>query len=67
MNRAGRGFCPHFCAAMFWRLGFQSTSTLDALLQREHPPTVEELLDEQDLLSEIKTGNTKWAICLKLA
>jgi hypothetical protein len=50
---------------MFWRLGYQSTSTLDALVQRENPQaTVEELLDEGEVLSEVKAGNLRWVVFL---
>ncbi|WVQ95068.1 hypothetical protein IAU59_002160 [Kwoniella sp. CBS 9459] len=44
---------------MLWRFGFASSSTLDALLTREVPPTIEELLDEQDILNECKAQNNK--------
>jgi hypothetical protein len=76
---------------MFWRYGFDSTSSLDTLLNRVDlndgetyddqsssggmddgqasittagtgsgaPPTVEELLEEQELLNELKVKNPK--------
>ncbi|KAK4687361.1 hypothetical protein P7C73_g2753, partial [Tremellales sp. Uapishka_1] len=44
---------------MLWRFSFASTSTLDALLSRETPPSLEELLDEQEILSEVKAQNNK--------
>ncbi|WVR09507.1 hypothetical protein IAU60_006575 [Kwoniella sp. DSM 27419] len=44
---------------MLWRFGFASSSTLDALLTREVPPQVEELLDEQDVIQECKAQNNK--------
>ncbi|CAK9784162.1 SAPS-domain-containing protein [Cutaneotrichosporon oleaginosum] len=44
---------------MLWKFGFASGSTLDKLLSRESPPTVEELLDEQDILAECKAQNSK--------
>ncbi|CAO1631171.1 unnamed protein product [Parajaminaea phylloscopi] len=43
---------------MFWRFGFASTSTLDTLLDKQGF-TVEELLDEDDLLQECKAQNGK--------
>lgn len=42
----------------FWRLAFSSTSTLDHLLDKPSL-TVEELLDEDDLLQECKSQNSK--------
>ena len=45
---------------MLWRFGFTSTSSLDVLLSREIPPTVEEVMDEQDVLAECKAQNNKW-------
>jgi SIT4-associating protein SAP185/190 len=44
---------------MLWKFSFASTSTLDALLNRDMPPTLEELLDEQEILSEVKSQNHK--------
>lgn len=75
---------------MFWRYGFDTTSSLDTLLNRVDlndsdayddapasagtmddgqstgggtgsggPPTVEELLEEQELLNELKVKNPK--------
>jgi SIT4-associating protein SAP185/190 len=43
---------------MFWRFGFASTSTLDTLLEKSNL-TIEELLDEDDLLQECKAQNGK--------
>jgi SIT4-associating protein SAP185/190 len=43
---------------MFWRFGFASTSTLDTLLEKPNL-TIEELLDEDDLLQECKAQNGK--------
>lgn len=43
---------------MFWRFGFASTSTLDALLDKPGL-SVEDLLDEEDLLQECKAQNGK--------
>lgn len=76
---------------MFWRYGFDSTSSLETLLNRVDlndtdtyddqssaggmddgqssvgtgtgsggPPTVEELLEEQELLNELKVKNPKY-------
>ncbi|WVO14470.1 hypothetical protein L204_102105 [Cryptococcus depauperatus] len=44
---------------MFWRLNLAATSTLDSLLTREVPPTLEELMDEPDILTECKAQNNK--------
>lgn len=45
---------------MLWKFSFSgSVSTLDTLLSRESPPSVEELLDEQDILAECKAQNNK--------
>jgi len=44
---------------MLWRFSFAAASTVDALLSRETPPSVEELMDEQDILSECKAQNNK--------
>ena len=45
---------------MFWRFGFHTTTSLSALLDR--PPSslfLESILDEDDLLQEVKSQNTK--------
>jgi len=42
---------------MFWRFGFNS-STLDTLLDKEDV-TLEEVLEEEDLLQEAKSMNSK--------
>lgn len=42
---------------MFWRFGFNN-STLDTLLEREDV-TLEEVMEEEDLLQEAKSLNTK--------
>lgn len=42
---------------MFWRFGFNS-STLDTLLDKEDV-TLEEVLEEEDLLQEAKSMNPK--------
>ncbi|WRT68522.1 uncharacterized protein IL334_005499 [Kwoniella shivajii] len=44
---------------MLWRFSFASNSTLDALLTRDITPSLEEVLDEQDILSECKAQNQK--------
>ncbi|WWC90494.1 uncharacterized protein L201_005430 [Kwoniella dendrophila CBS 6074] len=44
---------------MLWRFSFASNSTLDALLTRDIPPSLEEILDEQDILNECKSQNNK--------
>jgi hypothetical protein len=51
---------------MLWRFSFATTSSLDNLLSRETPPTLEEVMDEQDVLAECKAQNNKWvkAVCL---
>ncbi|UZJ52099.1 hypothetical protein CBS101457_001419 [Exobasidium rhododendri] len=43
---------------MFWRFGFSSTSSLDTLLDKPNV-TLEEILDEDELLQECKTQNSK--------
>ncbi|PWN41309.1 SAPS-domain-containing protein [Ceraceosorus guamensis] len=43
---------------MFWRFGFSSASTLDSLLDRPNV-TLEEVLDEEELLQECKSQNQK--------
>lgn len=41
---------------MFWRFGFQQPAPLEALLERPDV-TLEELLDDSDLLQEASTAN----------
>ena len=43
---------------MFWRFGFSSQSPFDELLENEQI-TLEEILDEDDLLQECKAHNRK--------
>jgi len=43
---------------MFWRFGFHTQSTLDVLLEKEGV-TLHEVLDDEDLLQELKTPNRK--------
>ncbi|RXK35273.1 hypothetical protein M231_07471 [Tremella mesenterica] len=49
---------------MLWRFSFASTSMLETLLSRETPPSLEELMDEQDILEECKAQNNKLAAFL---
>jgi hypothetical protein len=44
---------------MLWRFSFASASNVDAILSRETPPSVEELMDEQEILNECKAQNNK--------
>eukprot|EP00158_Paraphelidium_tribonemae_P005476 Partr_v1_DN27363_c0_g1_i6_m46763 putative Protein phosphatase 6, regulatory subunit len=43
---------------MFWRFGYQSPSTIDAMLDQEGVK-LEQVLNEEDLLQEVKTRNEK--------
>ncbi|KAF8516965.1 SIT4 phosphatase-associated protein-domain-containing protein [Hysterangium stoloniferum] len=43
---------------MFWRFGFHNTSSIDTLLDREDV-ALEDILDEDDLLQECKSQNTR--------
>ncbi|KAI9337958.1 SIT4 phosphatase-associated protein-domain-containing protein [Obelidium mucronatum] len=43
---------------MFWRFGYNPSSNLDALLEKEGV-TLEELFDEEELLQECKSHNSK--------
>ncbi|CDZ96509.1 SAP family cell cycle dependent phosphatase-associated protein [Phaffia rhodozyma] len=43
----------------FWRFVNQTGSNFEALLTREPPPTLEELLEDTELLTECKTQNAK--------
>jgi len=43
---------------MFWRFGFHTQSALDTLLEKESF-TLEEVLDEEELLQECKAQNKK--------
>ncbi|KAF8843655.1 SAPS-domain-containing protein [Paxillus ammoniavirescens] len=43
---------------MFWRFGFHNTSTIDSLLDKDDV-SLEAILDEDDLLSECKSQNTR--------
>ena len=44
---------------MFWSLGAFSSSTIDSLLTKSEKCTLTELLDEEELLQECKTQNSK--------
>ncbi|KAJ3739168.1 SIT4 phosphatase-associated protein-domain-containing protein [Lentinula detonsa] len=46
---------------MFWRFGFHSASSIDALLDKDDQSllTLDALLDEDDLLQECKSQNTR--------
>ena len=43
---------------MFWRIGFHNPSAIDSLLERQDV-SLEDLLDEDDLLQECKAQNSK--------
>ncbi|KAE8260710.1 hypothetical protein A4X13_0g181 [Tilletia indica] len=43
---------------MFWRIGFSTASSLDSLLEKPNV-TVEDVLDDTDLLQECKSQNSK--------
>ena len=43
---------------MYWRFGFQSTPAIELLIEREGV-TVEELLNDEELLQECKSQNKK--------
>jgi SIT4-associating protein SAP185/190 len=43
---------------MFWRFGYQPASALDNLLGKEGV-TLDELFEEEDLLQECKSHNSK--------
>lgn len=44
---------------MFWRFVNPTGSNFEALLTRDPPPLLEDLLDDGDLLTECKTQNAK--------
>lgn len=47
-------------SSMFFRLGFQSRSKVEQLLERDSPPaTLEEVLDEDEVQQEAKARNSK--------
>ncbi|ORX98993.1 SAPS-domain-containing protein [Basidiobolus meristosporus CBS 931.73] len=43
---------------MFWRFGFHTVSPVDTLLEKEDV-TVEELMDQDDILQELRAANSK--------
>jgi serine/threonine-protein phosphatase 6 regulatory subunit 3 len=43
---------------MYWRFGFNNSSTVDTLLERKDV-TLEEVLEEEELLQEAKSHNPK--------
>ena len=45
--------------AMFWSMRYATTSSIDTILEREGGFTLEELLEEDELLQECKSQNTK--------
>ncbi len=50
--------CPLACTSPQWRFGFSSVSTLETLLDKPNV-TLEDVLDEDDLLQECKSQNQK--------
>ena len=44
---------------MFWRFGFHAVSQIDALLADDKSTTLDELLEEPELLQECKSKNQK--------
>ena len=44
---------------MFWSMRYAQTSSIDGILERESGFTLEELLEEDELLQECKSQNTK--------
>ena len=46
-------------ARMFWQLNYASTSQIDTILGREEGFTLEQLLDEDEVLQECKAQNAK--------
>lgn len=50
---------PSSRALMFWRFSANAGSDLDGLLERDPPPTMDEVLDEPDVLTEVKNANPK--------
>jgi hypothetical protein len=47
---------------MLWKFSFASGSTLESLFTRETPPTVEEVMDESDVLNECKAQNQRYVL-----
>lgn len=46
-------------ARMFWSMRYAATSSIDTIIEREGGFTLEELLEEDELLQECKSQNTK--------
>jgi len=44
---------------MFWSMRYAATSSIDTIIDREGGFTLEELLEEDELLQECKSQNTK--------
>ena len=44
---------------MFWSMRYATTSSIDTILEREGGFTLEELLEEDELLQECKAQNNK--------
>lgn len=44
---------------MFWSMRYATTSSIDTILERESGFTLEELLEEDELLQECKSQNMK--------
>lgn len=44
---------------MFWSMRYAATSSIDTILEKEGGFTLEELLEEDELLQECKSQNTK--------
>jgi len=55
---AAPGAAPRLCT-MFWSMRYAATSSIDTILEREGGFTLEELLEEDELLQECKSQNTK--------
>jgi SIT4-associating protein SAP185/190 len=47
---------------MMWKFSFAQTSNIDSLFTREHPPDLEEVLDQADVLAEIKAQNNRYVL-----
>lgn len=45
---------------MMWKFSFAQTSNIDSLFTRDHPPDLEEVLDQTDVLNEIKAQNNRY-------
>ena len=58
LRRTTAGAAPRLCT-MFWSMRYAATSSIDTILEREGGFTLEELLEEDELLQECKSQNTK--------